>query len=66
MAAARLGRRRPAVELVHRDEQAPRALDQLERVDVVLGEAERAYRHAADLDDLAVAQLVDPDPAARA
>ena len=37
---------------------------ELERVDVVLAEPEGAHGDAADLDGLAVAELVDPDPAA--
>ena len=64
IAAPHLGRRRPPVELVHRDEQPPVAVAQLEGIDVVLAEPERAHRDAADLDGLAVLELVDPDPAA--
>ena len=64
VAAPHLGRRRPPVELVHREEQPPVAVAQLEGVDVVLAEPERAHRDAADLDGLAVLELVDPDPAA--
>ena len=64
VAALHLRRRRPPVELVHREEQPSLTVAQLEGVDVVLGEPERAHGDAADLDGLAVLELVDPDPAA--
>ena len=64
LTALRLGRWRPAVELVHHDEQAAGAVGQLERVHVVLGKPKGAHRHTVDLDRVAVRELVDPDPAA--
>ena len=64
VAAPERRRRRPAVELVHRDHEAPWPVGQLEGVDVVLCEPEGTHRDATDFDRLAVAQLVDPDPAA--
>src|SRR5262249_7424377 len=63
IAPAHVGRRLPAEELVHRNEEPAVALGQLERVHVALREPERPHGDTTDLDRLAVAQLVDANPA---